>query len=102
MDRGRLEGFREQATSSRLSTHRDGQEAASLRAIALGATLGCYCRSPQSRQAGGRMRFPWQHESEREDLEQELQSHLQKAAGDRIERGESAESARQAARREFG
>ena len=48
------------------------------------------------------MKFPWQDARKRQDLKQELQSHLQMAAGDRIERGESAESARQAARREFG
>jgi putative ABC transport system permease protein len=48
------------------------------------------------------MKFPWQHESKRQDLEHELQSHLQMAASDRIGRGESAERAEQAARREFG
>lgn len=37
-----------------------------------------------------------------QQLEQELQSHLQMAARDRRERGESAESAQQGARREFG
>jgi putative ABC transport system permease protein len=48
------------------------------------------------------MKLPWQQDRNRQDLEQELQSHLQMAAGDRIERGEPAEGARQAARREFG
>jgi len=37
-----------------------------------------------------------------QQLEQELQTHLQMAASDRIERGESAERAQQAVRREFG
>jgi predicted permease len=48
------------------------------------------------------MKFPWQRDRKRQDLEQELQSHLQLAASDRIGRGESAERAQQAARREFG
>jgi predicted permease len=46
------------------------------------------------------MKFPWQRKQE--DLRQELQSHLQMAASDRIDRGESADRAQQAARREFG
>ena len=48
------------------------------------------------------MKFPWQRKIKRQDIEQELQSHLQMAASDRIGRGESAERAEQAARREFG
>jgi predicted permease len=48
------------------------------------------------------MKFPWQRDRKRQELEQELQSHLQMAASDRIDRGESAERAQQAARREFG
>jgi predicted permease len=48
------------------------------------------------------MKFPWQSQDRREELEQELQSHLRMAASDRIERGEAAEKAEQAARREFG
>jgi predicted permease len=48
------------------------------------------------------MKFPWQHERKRADLEQELQTHLQMAASDHIERGESAGRAQQAVRREFG
>ena len=48
------------------------------------------------------MKLPWQDARKRRDLEQELQSHLQMAAGDRIDRGESVERAQQAARREFG
>ena len=48
------------------------------------------------------MKFPWQHQSRQEELEQELQSHLQMAASDSIDRGEAAEKAEQAARREFG
>ena len=48
------------------------------------------------------MKFPWQRDRKQQELEQELQTHLQMAASDRLERGESAERARQAVRREFG
>jgi len=48
------------------------------------------------------MKFPWRRDRKQQELEQELQSHLQMAASDRIERGESAERAGQAVRREFG
>jgi predicted permease len=48
------------------------------------------------------MKFPWRRDRKHQELEQELQSHLQMAASDRLERGESAERARQAVRREFG
>ena len=48
------------------------------------------------------MKFPWQRERKQQELEQELQSHLQMAANDRAERGECVDRAQQAARREFG
>ena len=48
-----------------------------------------------------RMKFPWQRR-EQQQLQDELQSHLQMAAQDRRERGESAATATQAAHREFG
>jgi putative ABC transport system permease protein len=48
------------------------------------------------------MKFPWQRQNRQEELEQELQSHLQMAASDRIDRGESVQRAQHAARREFG
>jgi len=48
------------------------------------------------------MKFPWHRDRKQEELQQELQSHLHMATSDRIERGESAERAQQAARREFG
>jgi putative ABC transport system permease protein len=48
------------------------------------------------------MKFPWHGDREQEELNQELRSHLQMAARDRIERGETAEVAQQAARRELG
>jgi predicted permease len=46
-----------------------------------------------------RLRF-WRRREE--DLDEELQSHLQMAAHERVERGESPAHAEQAARREFG
>ena len=49
------------------------------------------------------MRFSLRKRSQQQSqLQQEIQSHLQMAANDRIERGEAAEKAEQAARREFG
>jgi predicted permease len=44
----------------------------------------------------------WQRTTRQEEFEQEIQSHLQMAADDRVERGESAEKAQQSVRREFG
>jgi len=44
----------------------------------------------------------WPRRNRRAQLEQEIQAHLQMAAGDRMDRGESADSAAHAARREFG
>ena len=49
------------------------------------------------------MKIPfWRRSRQQEDLEQEIHSHLQMDANDRFDRGESAEHAEQAARREFG
>src|SRR6266404_9033792 len=48
------------------------------------------------------MRFPWDRDRKQDHLQHELQSHVQMAASDRIERGERAQHAQQAARREFG
>src|SRR6266849_3915297 len=49
------------------------------------------------------MRFSlWGRKLRQQQLEQELRSHLQMAARDRMDRGESGEHAQQAARREFG
>src|SRR5215510_7694335 len=44
----------------------------------------------------------WRRRQREEELEQEIQSHLQMATRDRMERGESAEESALAARREFG
>src|SRR6201987_5883638 len=46
------------------------------------------------------MRLPWHRRQE--ELQEELRSHLEMGARDRIGRGESAKVAAQAAKREFG
>jgi len=49
------------------------------------------------------MKLPlWRRRPREEELEEEIQGHLQMAIRDRMERGESAEEAELAARREFG
>src|SRR5215468_10063666 len=48
------------------------------------------------------MKFPLRRRQRDEELEEEIQSHLRMAIRDRMERGESAEEAESAARREFG
>jgi hypothetical protein len=49
------------------------------------------------------MKLPlWRRRSREDELEEEIQNHLQMAIRDRMERGESAEEAESAARREFG
>ena len=49
------------------------------------------------------MKLPfWRNTQRQQQLEQEIQSHLQMAASDRVDRGESADRAQQAVRREFG
>jgi predicted permease len=48
------------------------------------------------------MRFPWWGRKRRQELDEELQSHLEMAARARMERGEDEHEAARAARREFG
>ncbi len=48
------------------------------------------------------MRFPWPRKQRRDQLNEELATHLQMSARDRIARGESPNAAADAARREFG
>src|SRR5712691_10207202 len=47
------------------------------------------------------MRF-WRRKKREADLDEEVRSHLEMAAGDRMERGAAKEEAERAARREFG
>jgi putative ABC transport system permease protein len=48
------------------------------------------------------VKFPWHHDRKQQELEQELQSHLQMAAHDRMGRGQAPSDAARSARREFG
>ena len=48
------------------------------------------------------MRFPFWRRSRQEELRDEIASHLQMAARERVERGETSQQAEQSARREFG
>jgi predicted permease len=49
------------------------------------------------------MKFLWWRRAQQEhELQEELQSHLEMAKRDRVERGEAGEEAKRAARREFG
>jgi putative ABC transport system permease protein len=48
------------------------------------------------------VKLPWSRRRQRQQLEEEIQSHLDMAARDRIARGDSAAQAERAARREFG
>jgi len=49
------------------------------------------------------MRFPlWRRHLRDEELEEEIQAHLEMAKRDRMERGQTAEEAQESARREFG
>jgi putative ABC transport system permease protein len=48
------------------------------------------------------MRLPWSDRKRRQDLDEELQSHLEMAALERVEQGEDENEAARAARREFG
>src|SRR5882762_447584 len=103
MDYRGLEAFRKQAARACIPSYRHGEKAASLGALALGATLRRHRRSAQSGQArGSGMRLFWHRDRKQQDLQQELQSHLQMAACDKLGRGESARDAESAAHREFG
>ena len=48
------------------------------------------------------MRLFWHRDRKQQELQQELQSHLELAAGDKRSRGESATDAESSAHREFG
>jgi putative ABC transport system permease protein len=48
------------------------------------------------------MKFPWRQKSRQDQLSEELRSHIEMSAQDRINRGASPKAAAEAARREFG
>src|SRR5712692_10773877 len=73
--------------------------ATSQRAVPCASTHWSLCDTSRRRI----MKLPfWRRTQQQAQLEREIQSHLQMAASDRIDRGESAKRAQQAARREFG
>src|SRR5260370_38348841 len=102
MDLRGLESFGQQAARPRLPAHRKGQKATPLGTVALGAAQRCHRRRTQGSKARASTRFPSQHQDKQGELEQELQTDLQMAASDGIDRGECVERAQHAGRREFG
>src|SRR5258708_4537161 len=53
----------------------------------------------------GRRRWPvsfWRRKKSETELDEEVQSHVEMAARERVERGDTAQEAARAARREFG
>src|SRR5215467_1357936 len=100
-----MEAVREQAKSSILPNHGQGEKA-----VGLGSgPMGADCRSDwigNVRQAGGECVMKWFPsfglQRRNRELKEEIDAHLQMAIADRVARGETEESARQAAVREFG
>jgi hypothetical protein len=48
------------------------------------------------------VRFRWRRKEQQQQLEEEIQSHLEMATHDRLDRGESASHAERSVCREFG
>src|SRR5947199_284473 len=100
-----MEAVREQAKSPILPNHGQGEKA-----VGLGSgPMGADCRSDwvgDVRQAGGECVMKWfpsfGFQRRNRELQEEIDAHLKMAIADRVARGETAESARQAAVREFG
>src|ERR1700735_73564 len=99
-----MENFREQSARPRLPLERRRQKEARLRTRALGENFRSHHRNPESRRPGKRsMKLPWDARDKRkQDLDKEIQSHLQMSARDRESRGESPDQAAASARRELG
>src|SRR5690242_3292058 len=102
MDRFRVESFGEPAAHTRISIDCAGQEATGFGTDALEAGDGgdglhsqSVSREEQSLSFGSR-------DKREQELDEEIGSHLRMAERDRIERGETPEEARYAARREMG
>src|SRR5207248_1656013 len=100
-----MEAVREQAKSPILPNHGQGEKAVG---VGLGP-MGADCRSDwvgDVRQAGGERVMKWfpsfGFQRRKRELQEEIDAHLQMAIADRMERGETADAARQAAAREFG
>src|SRR5215469_13230828 len=100
-----VEAVREQAKSPILPNHGQGEKA-----VGLGSgPMGADCRSDwvgDVRQTGGECVMKWFQsfgfQRRKHELQEEIDAHLQMAIADRVERGETAETARQAAAQEFG
>src|SRR6185437_8094923 len=100
-----MEAVRQQAKSPILPNHSQGEKA-----VGLGSgPMGADCRSDwvgNVRQAGGECVVKWfsnfGSQRRNRELQEEIDAHLEMAIADRVERGETAEAARQAAVREFG
>src|SRR6185503_5668605 len=94
---------RQRPTRSRLSAHRGRAQTAHRRAHEVGADDAGDCRHSEPGHRGERiMTWPWRRRAREMELAEELQAHLDMAAAQRIERGESPSAARDNARREFG
>src|SRR5246127_3280088 len=100
-----MEAVREQAKSPILPNHGQGEKAVCL----LSGAMGADCRSDWGgdvRQDEGEAVMKWfpsfGFQRRKRKLQEEIDAHLQMAIADRVARGETAETARQAAAREFG
>src|SRR5579871_3725409 len=100
-----MEAVREQAESPILPNHGQGEKA-----VGLGSgPVGADCRSDwvgDVRQAEGERVMKWfpnfGFRRRNRELQEEIDANLQMAIADRVTRGETEETARQAAAREFG
>src|SRR6476469_2813942 len=97
-----MEDIREPAARKGISFDGAGQKATGLRTVSLEAGHAGDGGHPQSIGRGEQgMSFGGRDKREQE-LDEEIGSHLRMAERDRIERGETPEEARYAARREMG
>src|SRR5246500_5353022 len=100
-----MEAVREQAKSPILPNHGQGEKAVGLGSGPMGADCGSdwVGNVPQ---AGGQYVMKWfpsfDFQRRNRELKEEIEAHLQMAIADRVARGETEETARQAAAREFG
>src|SRR5215471_9849456 len=100
-----MEAVREQAKSPILPNHSQGEKAVGLGSGPMGADCGSDWVG-NVRQAGGECLMTWfpsfGFQRRNRELKEEIDAHLQMAIADRVARGETEETARQAATREFG
>src|SRR6201997_2467492 len=100
-----MEAVREQAKSPILPNHSQGEKT-----VGVGSgPMGADCRSDwvgNVRQAGGECVMKWfpsfGFQRRNRELQEEIDAHLQMAIADRVARGETEETARHAATRDFG